>query len=701
MSRTTLVRSTTLSALVCLITLALSTAAAQAVVSRTEITSPANHAVIVVNDANEEPQVTVTGRAPGANNGDTVNIFCTQAQAGKETHFSKPLNSMPIMVTNQSFSYTGSFKPIGYETCFLRAVPSGTEPADLTPFTGPQIAIDETQYANSTPSSSGHYQIEGGPNNGDKIDYYLFAAQFHASDEYLSISSCGLCDSYAVDPLTSATGDAVFYSNAALFAGNDANNRSEIQIDGSNAFTGYSAYDLVDRSGPTTYDGSQDYANFPALTYSGEVDPLTGDVTIDEEAPFVRCEEGTTFGYGNPPGTTCSSHARFIPTGVSYLRRIVQNQDGAVVSVFDTFRSTDGAAHHLDLLYYQSVRGVSSSNQPAYEFPWAGSGFSVPASEATIAPPPAAASLFLEEELHQEEGNEALGEGAITMSAPPSEIKFAAKSSEFELHYLRTIPAGGSVRIGQAFSTAFSMSEVRADAQQAQVELSPRISIASPLAGATLSTPTATVTGTVTAGGNDLPSTVSVNGQSVPVAANGAWTAQVPLALGANTVTATTTDAFGLGASSQTTLSYAPVTPIAIVTPVKIVASVATITKTSYSAPNLLLTVSCHAGGAACTGSVSVIAKEKLTSKPRKGKKGKTKTKQITVAHGFFSIPAGQSETINLKISSAAAGLLKHLGSLPATITLSLDQAGNTHTTLTERFTLKPKKPKGKSHKKG
>jgi hypothetical protein len=691
MLRNQIARCLLAGATACTLGLALTATAAQALVSQTEITSPANHAVIVVNDATEGPQVTVTGRAPGANNGDTVNIFCTRAQAGKTTSFEK-LNSTPIEVTNQSFSYTGSFKPIGYETCFLRAVPSGTEPADLAPFTGPQIAIDET--LDTDTEKYGDYQVEGGPNNGDLFDYYLLGAQFQGSDEYLSISSCGLCDSYAVDPVTSATGDAVFYANGALFSRNIAKTRSEIQIDGSNAFTGYSAYDLVARSGTTTYDGSQDYADFPSITYSAEVDPLTGNVTIDEEAPFVRCEEGALFG-SNPAGSTCSPHARFVPTGVSYFRRIVQNQDGAVASVFDTFRSTDGAAHHLDLLYDQSVREISSTNQPAYEFPWTTSGFSVPASEATIAAPPAAASLYLKEELHQEEGNEALGEGAITMSAPPAEIKFGTNSSEFELHYLRTIPAGGSVKIGQAFSTAFSMSEVRADAQDAQAELSPRISIASPVTGTTLTTPTATVTGTVTAGGNELPGTVSVNGQIVPVAANGAWTAQVSLAVGPNTVTATTTDEFGLSASGQTTLNYVPTHPAAAVVP----AASASITKTSYKAPDLLITISCHAGGAACAGSVSAIAKQKVTSKSKKGKK-KTKIKQITVASGHFSIPAGQTETIKLKISSAAAALLKRLRSLPSTITLSLDQAGNTHTTITERFTLKPKKPKGKIHKK-
>jgi Glucodextranase, domain B len=675
----------------CALSLAFTAAAAQALVSHTEITSPTNHAVIVVNDATQGPQVTVTGRAPGANNGDTVDIFCTRAQAGKTTSFKK-LNPTPIEVTNQSFSYTGSFKPIGYETCFLRAVPSGTEPADLTPFTGPQIAVDETQ------DTAGNYQIEGGPNSGDQLDYYLFGAQFQGSDEYLSISSCGLCDSYAVDPLTSATGDAVFYANDALFSTNDARTRSEIQIDGNNAFTGYSAYSLVERSSPTTYDGSRDYANFPSITYKSEVDPLSGNVTIDEEAPFVRCEEGALFGYSNPAGSTCSPHARFVPTGVSYFRRIVQNQNGAVVSIFDTFRSTDGAPHHLDLLYYQSVREISSANQPAYEFPWAASGFSVPASEVSIAPPAGAASLFTKEEINQEEGNEALGEGAITMSAPPAEIKFGESSNAFELHYLRTIPAGGSVKIGQAFSTAFSMSEVRADAQHGQAELSPELSIASPAAGATLTTPAATATGTVTAGGNDLPSTVNVNGQAVPVAPSGAWTAQVPLAVGANTITATTTDEFGLSASSQTTLSYVPVAPPAH----RPAPATITITKTRYSASGLQLTVSCHVAGAACAGSLSAIAKQKLTSRSKKGKK-KTKIKQITVASGHFSLAAGQTKTIKLKISSAAAALLKRLGSLPLTITLSLDQAAGTHTAITERFTLKPKKPKkprGKSHKK-
>ena len=185
MLRHLIARSLLAGAAACTMGLAFTAAAAQALVSHTEITSPANHAVIVVNDATQGPQVTVTGRAPGASNGDTVNIFCTRAQAGKTTSFKK-LNPTPIEVSNQSFSYTGSFKPIGYETCFLRAVPSGTEPADLTPFTGPQIAVDETQYTGA------HYQIEGGPNNGDQIDTTCLEPSFREPTN-ISRSAAAAC----------------------------------------------------------------------------------------------------------------------------------------------------------------------------------------------------------------------------------------------------------------------------------------------------------------------------------------------------------------------------------------------------------------------------------------------------------------------------------------------------------------------------
>ncbi len=489
---------------------ALAAPAAGATVTQTNITSPANHAVIVNNEVTGEPQLTVTGTAPGASDGETVNIICTE-QNPKELVV-HTLNPSPVIISNHGFSYTGSFAPIKENTCVLRAVPTGGTPADLTPFTGPQIAIDDIEAGNI--GSAEDEAIVGGPNSGALFDYYFYGSQFQGAGEYLSISSCGLCDSYAINPTTSTIGSSLFFANAALFSNNDANTRSEIQIDGNNAFASYAAKELIKRTNPTTYNGSEDYSNFPSLSVNTTINPLTGDVSIEEAGSFSHCVGG------NPIGST-ATHANcssFAPTGVGYTRHIVQNEDGALVTIYDTFTSTDGAPHQLDLLYYQWV-DPDGSGTPGYSFPWLSSAFETPAAYASIAPPAGPASILVKEKAGQADGDETLDQGAITMSAPPSGIEFGKEHTEFELHYTRTIPAGGSVSIGQSFATAFALANVEALARQAKSDFSPTVAISSPTAGSTTTSSSVTVSGTVGAGANGLPGTVSVNGVSAAVSA--------------------------------------------------------------------------------------------------------------------------------------------------------------------------------------
>ena len=64
-----------------------------------------------------------------------------------------------------------------------------------------------------------------------------------------------------------------------------------------------------------------------------------------------------------------------------------------------------------------------------------------------------------------------------------------------------------------------------------------------------MSTATATLSGIASAG-SGITSLV-VGGQTVPVGSNGAWTAQVPLSPGTNTITALATDAAGATAQAQ------------------------------------------------------------------------------------------------------------------------------------------------------
>src|SRR6185312_11721413 len=88
-----------------------------------------------------------------------------------------PLNS------NGSFSVAAAdLNKLLDLTCQLRAVPAGTKPFDVTPFSGPVIGVGER----------GSSKISGGPNNEKAYDYVLDAQQLTAAFDYASLGSCGL-----------------------------------------------------------------------------------------------------------------------------------------------------------------------------------------------------------------------------------------------------------------------------------------------------------------------------------------------------------------------------------------------------------------------------------------------------------------------------------------------------------------------------
>ena len=121
----------------------------------------------------------------------------------------------------------------------------------------------------------------------------------------------------------------------------------------------------------------------------------------------------------------------------------------------------------------------------------------------------------------------------------------------------------------------------------------------------------------------------------------------------------------------------------------------ATITKSSYNGHEVLLTIACSAAGAACSGKASVTAKVAVTVKGKSGHHT-THTEKIAVAAGNFSIAAGHSETIKLKLTRTAAKELARLGKLAATITASVNQADGTRTAITAHLTLHKAKAKKK-----
>jgi hypothetical protein len=495
--------------------------------------------------------------------------------------------------------------------------------------------------------------------------------------DYDSAGSCGPCDSYAIDPSTFQIPDnALWYSNAAIY--DNLNNgpgipdRSYLRIDNANAYDPYGAEALYARSSPSTFDGSEDAANFPTLSFSETTDPGDGNLTIHEGEDLVRCAPPSGTPDPSPANATITTCPAFASTGVHLNRTIVQNQAGRLVTVSDTFTSTDRASHKMDLLSFQSINTAPNGS---LDFPWWDSGLRKYSSGSFVPAAPAGApvQIYGASDPTAADGDEGDLRGAITLSAPPLGA-FFENSGSFDLSYRPTVPAGGSWTMTQAFSTAFSNAQVTTLATGAAAAMMPSVAITAPESGATVKNEPATVSGTVTAGGNGLPPAVLINGVSTPVSSSGGFSTKVPLAPGANTVTASATDAGGLTASSTAHLTYSAPPP----------SSSARIKKVSASSKDLRLSIACSS--AACAGNAGAVAK--LTKVTGKGKHRKRHTIQITVASGKLSVAAGATKTVSLKLTGAARTALHAHEHLKGTVTLTLKEPGGAHSSLTATFKI-------------
>jgi hypothetical protein len=228
---------------------------------------------------------------------------------------------------------------------------------------------------------------------------------------------------------------------------------------------------------------------------------------------------------------------------------------GLVVTMTDTWSSVDGRPHSLDLLYDDYVGLKGSTATRGYEFPGQSSFTAYQKGDTLPAPGTGPGSIFVTSNLGALDGDPTEAVGAITFSTPPSGFVLAG-NQELEEHQVLHIPAGGSTQLTYVYSTGYTLAGVEALAQAAQDRLRAAVAITFPANGATVSTPSTTVTGTASAGAGIA--SLIVAGQAVSVAPGGAWTATVPLGPGSNTIAATLTDGFGATAEAQVTMVYQP-----------------------------------------------------------------------------------------------------------------------------------------------
>jgi Glucodextranase, domain B len=569
-----------------------------------------------------------------------------------------------------SFSFTGLFGTIAGRTCVLRAVPHNDTtdyaPGSPSAFQGPTLGLGRR----------GALTVASGPNNGALLWYYLYASQLAGGFDYRSLGDCSILDSYVYDPVTFAPSrlddcDATLWwqNGASGFPGVAVPTRSEIQVDGANAYLPANAGEL--------FAGSENDPGFPVLKYRYEVEPASGNLVLEETDQVVRCAPGaSTY---PPTAVSCSS---FVPTGVEAYMAITQADNGRVAAVTQWFYSTDGAPHTVDLLEQNQFEHVNEDGE--LDFPWLGEGFQKYGTAGQQLAAPVASvpgSLLIKGSASVPDGSEESPEGALTFSNPPEGETVVGSTlnpeSWLDLHYHRAIPAGGSFALGFTYSDGFLLSEVQQLAASAQASYLPHLAISAPAEGSVTSAPHVTVSGT--AEDQTGISSLVVAGRSVPVAANGSWSATVPLSPGANTITATATNVFGYTALAHTTITYVPTVLTLKGRPEA---------SGKRGARGVRFTLSCQgAPGTSCEGVATLTSTEHKRGKRlvalsarRRARTRKRPIRLIRVSVSkptSFSIPAGQTRALFVALNATGRRLLSLAHKLPVTLSVTLTNGPN------------------------
>ena len=447
--------------------------------------------------------------------GDNVDFICRQGGATYTLAVDLPVYADGRIVTDVAENRFDS------RYCQLAAVPSSTPITDFTPFTGPFVGGGELSVQ----------KIATGPNSGTVSDHYIDQAQSKGFADYASLGACGLCDMALFDTAGKSS-PYLFARNARLgFPHDDGTGqmRPGATVDGRAA---YSAF--------TASSKAFDNPGLPPLAVTHTVDPATGDMTFQENQDLVICSSSES---------SCTS---FVPSQLRVERKVRQDHDGRWVRITDTDKNLDAAnAHSFDFDFEQFEQ--ASGFHLGYRLPGE-SGFTQhPATDgATSAGFGPVTTLGLIDDQTQPVSFDN-PVGTLTVAPQPTRLLYA--NGGFYLDFAGTVPAGGTRTISQYFAMGESQSEIDASSAAQRDELAgPSVTITSPADGASVSSTPATVTGT--ASDNVGVASLTVNGAPVTVAADGSWSAQVPLSAGANTVTAVASDAAGNSDSARRSVTY-------------------------------------------------------------------------------------------------------------------------------------------------
>jgi hypothetical protein len=632
-------------------------ASAQATITTTSVATPADGSLLFENlDTNPGATVTVSGTTDGIT-GDTIDIGCYSGDVDNHDYTGGPTGyDGPGIAVNPdgSFSTAVPYSFFAKRACNLVAVPHGTATNALpSGDTGSRVSFSYFQ----TSQASG-----GGPT----YDYAFDDLTLTSSEGSGSIDDCGPY-AYLVDGTSAMNFEpelfgcvGSLYNSRRDFYGllNDLSS-SEIEVDGQNAYGSDSAYNL--------FSDATSLAGFPALSASlDSFDTSTRDAQTAESEPLVKCTPEDAY---NPAPSSCTA---FASTGVAIKRVTDYTNNARVVTTTDTFSSTDGLAHSLELRYEADV-----PTGAGWQFP--GQTSLVAAGEGETEPVPSSApgTIYV---IDTPGTAPSLSNpvGAMTFSTPYNGVTFDNTLWEGAymsglVDYQEMVPAGGSTSITWSYATGTSLAEVQSyaaaarTATDADAAQAPAITISSPASGATETSSVVTVTGAASAGSG--VKSVTVNGVTATVS-GGTWSAAVPLVVGQNTLTATVTSVEGNKARASATVTYAPPTTANAPSPHL------TVKGKRFNGKAVLLKLACAAGGSTCAGKITLRYTETVVKRHKKKKRV-----TVIIASRRYSLNAGQMATISVALNGSGRRLLKMHGKLSAKGTVTVTQPNSTSST--------------------
>jgi hypothetical protein len=429
------VRSVVFGAVVAVAALLASAGAAAAAVTKTRITTPATDPTFVTYAGSATPTLAVSGTSDGGEL--PIDLRC---DAGTSTMLVQSIVPSPSGIWDYGLTEQTLAKIAG-RTCVLRAVRHGRAPTSVASFAGIRVAV----------ASSRVSAVAGGPNTGALDDFSYTATQLLGRATLTSAGSCGLAGSGVYTPNVFAATSSIFDCDAHF--PDNLRGRSAVLVDGHSAYLPAGAAAL--------FANAANGAGFSPVAYSVSLDQATGNVAIQESDALVVCAPRPA---AVPSPATCSSYTS---AGVRLDRRIVQQGDGRVTLVFDTWVSTDGRSHVLNLFYENHIKGPS----PVFSFPWAGGYRSYPANFTVPAPPTDTASLYAKPGASVADDDAKYAQGAISFQRRPTLIRFKDHATVW-LQYLRTVSPSSKGTVFLGFSRARAAGELSALVRQAETAVS-------------------------------------------------------------------------------------------------------------------------------------------------------------------------------------------------------------------------------------